>query len=259
MLISFSKYHGAGNDFVIVDGRNESINLSTQQISFLCHRQFGIGADGLMLLESDSNYDFKMRYFNSDGNESTMCGNGGRCLVKFANKLGLINNETLFVGIDGEHMAQIVNENTVRLKMIDVKEMIVGDDHYIINTGSPHYVQFVVEVGHIDVPYQGRLVRKTFLPEQGGVNANFAQLTTEGIKIRTYERGVEAETLACGTGAVATAIATNHWFNETKNSYTLLALGGTLKVSFNKVSENRYEDIWLEGPVTHVFDGIIEI
>ncbi len=244
---------------MIIDGRIEKFELSTPQISFLCHRQLGIGADGLMLLENDSNFDFKMRYFNSDGEESTMCGNGGRCLVKFANKLGIINNETLFGGVDGEHKAIIVDENTVRLKMIDVKEMIVGDDHYIINTGSPHYVQFVVEVDHIDVPYQGRIVRKTFLPEQDGVNANFAQLVPEGINIRTYERGVEAETLACGTGAVATAIATNHWFNETKNSYTLFAKGGILKVSFNKVSENHYEDIWLEGPVTHVFDGVIDI
>jgi len=259
MTISFKKYHGAGNDFIIIDNRKKDLSLSTEQISLLCHRQFGIGADGLMLLEPHSNLDFHMRYFNSDGLEGTMCGNGGRCIAMFAFSNGIASNKTLFCGADGEHAAEIVNENTVRLKMQDVSEINTEDEHYIINTGSPHFVQFVADVDHVDVTYQGRLIRKSYLQNNGGVNANFAHFVADGIKLRTYERGVEDETLACGTGAVATAIAANHWFNEDKNTYVLFAKGGTLKVSFERVSESNYQNIWLEGPVAHVFDGSINL
>ncbi|PKP39069.1 MAG: diaminopimelate epimerase [Bacteroidetes bacterium HGW-Bacteroidetes-15] len=259
MKVHFSKYHGAGNDFIIIDNRTGLLNLTSKQINNLCHRQLGIGADGLMLLEKDESSDFRMKYFNSDGNEGTMCGNGGRCLVMFAKKLGLIDKITHFVGVDGVHEAILLDDNSVRLKMSDVNEIIKGNDYYIIDTGSPHYVQFVCEVDHIDVTYQGRVIRDNHLSKNGGVNANFAQYTPEGIKIRTYERGVEAETLACGTGAVATAIAANHWFKEKYNSYTILALGGTLKINFEKISENQFRNIWLEGPVAHVFDGETEI
>lgn len=259
MKIPFSKFHGAGNDFVVIDNRNIQLNLSTEQIYNLCDRHFGIGADGLMLLENDNSLDFRMKYYNSDGNEGTMCGNGGRCIVMFANKLGIIKHNTHFIGIDGEHESEILNGKTVRLKMSDVNDVIKKDDFYIIDTGSPHYVQFVCEVDHIDVTYQGRVIRDTYQKEHGGVNANFAQYTPEGIKIRTYERGVEAETLACGTGSVATAIAANHYFKEKYNSYKLIALGGTLSVTFDKLSDNQFHNIWLEGPVEHVFDGEIEL
>lgn len=259
MTLPFSKYHGAGNDFIIIDNRSLKLKLSTNQIQFLCDRHFGIGADGLMLLEQDNSFDFKMRYFNSDGNEGTMCGNGGRCIVMFANRLGIVSEKNRFSGIDGEHESIILDSRTVRLRMKDVNEIVKKNDYYIIDTGSPHYVQFVCEVDHIDVTYQGRVVRDSHQEDFGGVNANFAQYTPEGIRIRTYERGVEAETLACGTGAVATAIAANHWFKEKHNSYNLIALGGTLKVNFDKVSENQFHNIWLEGPVEHVFDGEVVI
>lgn len=257
MTIHFSKYHGAGNDFVIIDNRELAFNPTPQQVAALCHRHFGIGADGLMLLETDSDFDFRMRYFNSDGPEASMCGNGGRCLVMFAHRLGLFEHQTQFVGIDGVHQALVVDNQTVKLQMIDVEGVSVEDDNFIVNTGSPHLVQFVADVEHVDVPYQGKLMRNTFGLQPGGVNVNFAHFTADGIKIRTYERGVEGETLACGTGAVATAIAANHWYNEDKNCYTLYARGGTLTISFNKAAESRYSNIWLQGPVVHVFDGEI--
>jgi diaminopimelate epimerase len=258
MTLPFSKYHGAGNDFIIIDKRELDFSPSPELVAKLCHRQFGIGADGLMLLESAKEVDFKMRYFNSDGNEATMCGNGGRCIAMFAKEIGIINDKTVFVGIDGEHIAEI-SGSTVRLKMIDVNEISIEDDNYIINTGSLHLVQFVSEVDHIDVNYQGRLIRNSYGKQPEGINANFANFTADGIKIRTYERGVEAETLACGTGAVATSIAANHWFDENKNCYKLYAKGGVLTVCFNRVSVNQYHNVWLTGPTEKVFEGEIEI
>jgi diaminopimelate epimerase len=259
MTLNFSKYHGAGNDFIIIDNRNENISLSTDRVKDLCHRQFSVGADGLMLLESDSINAFRMRYFNSDGLEGTMCGNGGRCIVMFAHKLGMFEKNIVFSGIDGNHEAEILDLSNVRLKMKDVDSINIVDDHYIIDTGSPHFIQFVTEVNHVDVPYQGKMIRNTFCAQTGGVNANFAHFVADGIMIRTYERGVEAETLACGTGAVATAIAANHWYNESKDSYTLYAKGGTLNVTFERVGDMNYKNIWLTGPAVHVFDGTISI
>ncbi|MFP4557615.1 MAG: diaminopimelate epimerase [Bacteroidales bacterium] len=259
MQQSFSKYHGAGNDFIIIDNRNKQFNPAPEVINSLCHRHFGIGADGLMLLENSEHADFFMRYFNSDGHEATMCGNGGRCLVMFASKLGIIKDSTHFMGVDGEHKAQILDKENVRLKMIDVNEIQIEDDHYIINTGSPHYIQFVNDIEKIDVENQGRVIRSSFSSHTGGVNVNFAQFSSNGIKIRTYERGVEAETLACGTGAVATAIAANHWFNEDESLYALHARGGELKVSFERTASEQYQNIWLQGPTVHVFDGVIKL
>lgn len=259
MQLSFSKYHGAGNDFIIIDNRKNEFNPTPQVIYDLCHRHFGIGADGLMLLENSEHADFYMRYFNSDGHEATMCGNGGRCLVMFASRLGIIKGNTHFMGVDGEHMAEILDKKNVRLKMIDVNKVQTEDDHYIINTGSPHYVQFVNDIDKVDVENQGRIIRNSFSSHTGGVNVNFAQFSASGIKIRTYERGVEAETLACGTGAVATAIAANHWFNEDDNMYALIAQGGDLMVTFERTANNQYQNIWLQGPAVHVFDGTVKL
>ncbi len=256
MRIQFSKYHGAGNDFIIIDNRKNQFSPETSLINKLCHRQFGIGADGLMLLELDPYSDFKMRYFNSDGKESTMCGNGGRCIVLFAKSLGIINTQTNFNGVDGLHNATIVDKNTVNLKMKDVDNIEHDDDFYLLNSGSPHYVTFVKDVDKIDVGTEGRLIRQSVLAESGGVNVNFVQITSGGIKIRTYERGVEGETLACGTGAVASAIATNHWLEEQKNDYQINARGGILNVSFIKSDDEKYTNIWLKGPAMHVFDGL---
>jgi diaminopimelate epimerase len=256
MRIPFSKYHGAGNDFIIIDNRKNQFSPETSLINKLCHRQFGIGADGLMLLEQNPDSDFKMRFFNSDGKESTMCGNGGRCIVLFAKSLGIINDQTRFIGVDGLHHATIVDENTVNLKMKDVDNIEHDDDFYLINSGSPHYVTFVKDIDSIDVTLEGRLIRQSILTDSGGVNVNFVQITSDGIKIRTYERGVEGETLACGTGAVASAIATNHWLEDQKKDYQINARGGILYVSFIKSNDEKYTNIWLKGPAIHVFDGL---
>lgn len=259
MKLYFSKYHGAGNDFIIIDNRNGQFVAETALIRTICHRQFGIGADGLMLLENEPNVDFCMRYFNSDGNESTMCGNGGRCISMFAKKLGVVNERTRFAGIDGEHIAIIQGDGTVRLKMKDVVGIEQDDDFFILDTGSPHCVKFVDDVSKIDVQSEGRFLRNSFLHESGGVNVNFVQVTPDGLKIRTYERGVEGETLACGTGSVAAAVAANVYFDNALNDFKIYALGGTLNVSFEKYSNHRYTNVWLKGPVTHVFDGSIDI
>jgi diaminopimelate epimerase len=256
MNISFSKYHGAGNDFIIIDNRENQLPPDSETIKKLCHRQLGIGADGLMLLENDVDHDFRMRYFNSDGNEATMCGNGGRCIVMFANKLGMIGDQTSFNGVDGLHHATIVDKETVNLGMKGVDAIEQEEDYYLLNTGSPHCVSFVENIDRIDVNTEGRFIRNSIKPNSGGVNVNFVQITSEGIRVRTYERGVESETLSCGTGSVAAAIATEYWLEEGKNEYTIFTKGGTLYVSFEKTGKNSYSNIWLKGPVKHVFDGI---
>jgi len=259
MTIDFSKYQGAGNDFIIIDNRSGTFTPNTELIKSLCDRHFGIGADGLMLLESTPGYDFYMRYFNSDGNESTMCGNGGRCITLFAKQHSLIDSSAKFMGIDGEHKSEILDKCYVKLKMQDVNNFEVGDDYYFIDTGSPHFVYFVDDVTKIDVNTEGRLIRKSHNINNGGTNVNFVQPNGNKIKLRTYERGVEGETLACGTGSVATAIAFNHYFESEDTEFIIHTLGGELKVSFTKKGESEYENIWLEGPAMHVFDGKLEI
>ncbi|MDD4385898.1 MAG: diaminopimelate epimerase [Bacteroidales bacterium] len=259
MVIPFSKYNGAGKEFILIDNRTTKLNLTSQQIVQLCHRQLGIGADGIMLLEKDSSADFRLRNYNSDGNEGNLCGNGGRCIVKFAELLGIIANKATFTGIDGDHEAIVIDENTVRLKMKQVDEIINSDDYYIINTGSYHYVQFVVETDYIDVNYQGKVISDLYQTQYGAVDVSFAQYTPDGIKVRTYEHRVKAETLASGSGAIATAIAANHWFKEKHNTYSIIALGGILKVSFDKISDSQYHNVWSEGPVSHIFDGSINL
>ncbi len=257
MNLNFSKYHGAGNDFIVIDNRNGQHSLTNSQIEFLCHRHYGIGADGLMLLENDSTSDFLMRYFNSDGSESTMCGNGGRCITMFANKIGIIGLKTVFRGIDGIHEATIIGKE-VNLKMIDINQIETIDDLFFINSGSPHLIKFVADIKDIDVDREGKLLRNTYNIKEGGTNVNFIQLTSSTIKIRTYERGVEAETLACGTGSVASAIAVNQRLNEERNNYLFEAKGGNLSVSFIR-NGNNYINVYLKGPTEHVFDGFINI
>lgn len=258
MNIPFSKYHGAGNDFVLIDNRNNVFTPSEERVKQLCHRQFGIGADGLMLLESDASTDFRMRYFNSDGGEATMCGNGGRCIVLFAKQLGIIKTKTLFTGVDGVHEAIFV-DNEISLKMKNVDEVETDDDYYLIDTGSPHFVKFVENVDSVNVATEGKIIRNSYNIRGNGVNANFVQITPEGLKIRTFERGVEAETLACGTGAVAAAIAATHWLDLDDLTLKVFALGGTLHVSFERATDDKFSNIWLTGPVVHVFNGEIVI
>ena len=257
MEIPFSKFHGAGNDFIIIDNRKDIFPKSTNLIKNLCDRHFGIGADGLMLLEASNVSDFYMRYFNSDGNESTMCGNGGRCITLFAQKIGLIESSASFMGIDGKHVSVIENSGLINLKMQDVKGIEVGKDYYFLNTGSPHYVCFVDNVLQVDVSVLGKTIRNSFNPNQGGTNVNFVDLTSNKINIRTFERGVEAETLACGTGSVATAIAVSYHTKSLKTDYLINTVGGILNVRFKKVNDSEYIDVWLKGPAVHVFDGTI--
>lgn len=260
MKINFFKYQGTGNDFVMIDNRSLSFpkeNISV--INALCNRQFGIGADGLILIENDSVLDFKMIYFNADGNEGSMCGNGGRCTVAFAKKLGIISNSTHFNAVDGEHYATINTTDVVSLQMIDVKKVEVFDDYVFLNTGSPHHVQIVNHLADYDVFNNGKEIRYSNLYGMAGSNINFVEKETESkFSVRTYERGVENETLSCGTGVTATAIAMYH-INKTKsNSIELLTKGGSLNVSFN-FKDNTYTNIFLTGAATFVFNGIIEV
>jgi len=258
MLISFSKYHGAGNDFIMIDNREKRFVPSVDIIKEMCKTHTGIGADGLILLEENAE-GLLMRYFNSDGNESTMCGNGGRCFASFAFTLNLVPVKMKFWGIDSIHEAEILENGFVKLRMKDISKVETIDDGFFLDSGSPHFVSFVRNVNNVDVAREGNLIRQSVNVQNGGTNANFVQVESNGIlKIRTFERGVEAETLACGTGAVASAIAYHEFFEPSDTKVTVKALGGTLKVSFS-VIENKYSNIWLEGPVKHVFDGSFNI
>lgn len=258
MKFIFYKYHGTGNDFIIVDNRDHSIELTTDQINKLCDRRFGIGADGLMILENHNQLDFNMRYFNADGNEGSMCGNGGRCLVAFAKKLNMIENTTQFNSTDGIHKAVINSDHTVSLELQDVLSVNRVNQNYYLNTGSPHYVLFTKDVKDIDVYNRGREISysNNFDPE--GTNVNFAELIDDKIFVRTFERGVEDETLSCGTGVTASAIAASVFQNTDKNSYNIVTKGGNLHVSFQK-SNNIFTNVWLSGPAEFVFKGEIDI
>jgi diaminopimelate epimerase len=261
MTIQFDKYQGAGNDFVILDNRLGNYNgLTTAQIAFICDRHRGIGADGLILINSDSTADFEMQYFNSDGNESTLCGNGGRCAVAFAYGKNIINNTTKFNTIDGFHSAIYENSMQVKLEMKDVTEFSEVGSALVLDTGSPHYIQLVEDVKAVNIQKEGSAIRHSddFLP--GGINVNFVEKEDPThYKIRTYERGVEGETLACGTGTVAAALAM-HYKSESANATELhfKALGGDLTVSF-EVSNGDYHFIFLTGPAVFVFSGSIDL
>lgn len=262
--MKFYKYQGAGNDFIIIDNRNEEYLLNNDSIRNLCDRHFGIGADGFMILENDTEgTDFYMRYFNSDGGESTMCGNGGRCIAAFANRLGIGTNILTFNSIDGLHTAEIINKsgNTyfIRLKMIDVPQIHEDDDFYYINTGSPHHVCFVDDVNSIDVRNEGGNIRNSDMYMPDGTNVNFVQILDNGIFVRTFERGVEDETLACGTGVTASAIATALFTESDDTEFFIKTKGGDLKVSFEQGENQSFHNIYLEGPAVFVFNGDITI
>jgi diaminopimelate epimerase len=259
MNVNCYKYQGTGNDFILIDNRGNSISLSTEQIKWLCDRRFGIGADGLMLLELEPNADFKMVYFNSDGYESSMCGNGGRCITAFAKKIGVISNEAKFLAIDGLHEAKIVDE-LISLKMNDVRNVEIGSDFFYLNTGSPHYVKYVSDVENMDVYIEGKKVRYNNRFEAEGTNVNFIEKKENELFVRTYERGVENETLSCGTGVTAAAlVAAISGASTTKNNCVIKTLGGNLNVKFEKVLEHSFYNIWLEGPATFVFKTEIDL
>ena len=260
MNITFSKYHGAGNDFIIIDNRNNNIVLANSEVKYLCNRHLGIGADGLMLLNTDNEYDFRMVYYNSDGNESTMCGNGGRCITAFASKLGIIKENASFIAIDGMHTAEIIEDQDeikiVKLKMSDVSTIIKKDNYFLLNTGSPHYVEFVEDAINIDVQKKGREIRYNNLFAPNGLNVNFVEIHEDYLFVRTYERGVEDETLSCGTGVTASALA--YSFQKDIQIVTIETKGGKLSVSFEKENDS-YKNIHLQGPATFVYEGKIQV
>lgn len=258
MQIKFSKYQGTGNDFILIDNREaifprDNIGL----VSFLCDRKFGIGADGLILLESDATSDFKMVYYNSDGRQSTMCGNGGRCIVAFAKHSELIADETSFLAVDGPHRAKIVNDR-VSLEMQDVGEIKEKHNSLFLNTGSPHHVQLVKNIRDMDVRKEGRKLRYGLYGQEGS-NINFVDNTGEdSFYVRTYERGVEDETLSCGTGVTAVAIAMHRSGHTRKEKVRITTPGGTLEVDF-KFDGKGYHGIWLTGPAQLVYKGEIHV
>ena len=260
MHIQFYKYEGTGNDFVIIDNRHDFFPKSNiKLIENICDRHFGIGADGLLLLENDAVADFKMVYYNSDGNQSSMCGNGGRCLVAFAHKLGLIKNDAVFNAIDGLHKATILENGNVSLQMKNVDELKIGNEYVFLNTGSPHHVLMVDDLENLDVKTNGSKIRYSDLYGQAGSNVNFVkQVAQNHFALRTYERGVEDETLSCGTGATAVAIAMNAIVKTDSQVIHLDVQGGKLKVSFTK-SNDIYTNVFLEGPANFVFDGEIKL
>lgn len=258
MTVHFYKYQGAGNDFVILDNRNKTYSLTTEQINFLCDRRFGIGADGLMLLETAEGYDFRMVYYNADGNESTMCGNGGRCIAAFAQHLSVAGNQQSFIAIDGPHEALIRDNGIVSLQMQDIDVIEFGSDAAILNTGSPHYVSFDEDIDVLDIFTEGRNIRNADRFQPKGINVNFVERTASGLRIRTYERGVEDETLACGTGVTAAAIAS---VGEATGHFEIAvsARGGDLSVQFDKTGAQTVRNVWLTGPAQAVFAGTIDL
>lgn len=260
MELTFYKYQGTGNDFVIIDNRDNAIQLTTGQVHKLCDRRFGIGADGLMLLSSREGYDFEMVYYNADGRESTMCGNGGRCLVKFASHMGINKSKYHFIATDGPHDATIESNQWVNLKMIDVDGIKQHFSDSILNTGSPHYIKPVShnKLDTLDVYEEGRAIRYSNTYAKEGINVNFVEELPKGIYVRTYERGVEDETLSCGTGVTAAALVFAH--NENGfNRVEVKTKGGHLAVEFDKTGEDTFRNIWLCGPAEFVFKGTITI
>ena len=257
MQQTFYKYQGTGNDFVMIDNRQQLFDKNnTKHVAFLCDRRFGIGADGLILLENHDDLDFKMVYYNADGNESSMCGNGGRCIVAFAKKLGVIKNKAVFEATDGLHHATI-NDDVVKLQMQDVNSVQKFENHVFINTGSPHHVQFEENINDFDIKTLGAKIRYGAPYNNAGSNINFVKkITDSSFKVRTYERGVEDETLSCGTGVTAVAIAM-HAIGETNNNVINLKVqGGELQVCFD-FENNTYKNVWLMGPAKFVFKGLL--
>lgn len=259
MQINFYKYQGAGNDFILIDNRNKTISLSNEQIEILCDRRFGIGADGLMLLEHESGYDFRMVYYNADGRESSMCGNGGRCISMFAKKLGIIKDKAKFIAVDGPHQAEI-KEDWVSLEMKNVDDIEQGDDYFYLDTGSPHYVKFVEDIENFPVVEEARKIRYNARFSEKGTNVNFAERREHEMVVRTYERGVENETLACGTGVTAVSlVAALKGISTEPEACKILTPGGRMQVRFKKDPHNHFHSVWLEGPAVFVFEGVTEI
>jgi diaminopimelate epimerase len=258
--LTFYKYQGTGNDFVIIDNRQMQFNRKDQGlVARLCDRRFGIGGDGLMLLQNQSGFDFEMVYYNSDGKESSMCGNGGRCIVEFARTLGLVKDKAHFTAIDGVHVAA-VKPGFISLKMNDVTHVELNAEFSFLNTGSPHYVAFVNDVRNFNVFEEGKKIRNNNRFKTEGTNVNFVEKHYNDLFVRTFERGVEDETYSCGTGVTAAALVASIKNVATADDFcSIKTLGGNLNVKFNKHPDLTFTDIWLEGPATFVFKGEIEV
>jgi diaminopimelate epimerase len=257
MNISFDKYQGAGNDFIIVDGRGKAFALDDPAlIHRLCDRRFGVGADGLILILPHGRADYEMRYFNADGRIGSMCGNGGRCAAHCAWRWKVAGPKQRFMAYDGLHQAEVTGD-TVRLQLSDVRGFRTIEGNYFLDTGSPHLVIFAPGIDKIDVAAEGRKWRWSPLFAPGGTNVNFVETTAGGLSIRTFERGVEEETWACGTGVTASAIASALKARAGGGPVDVRARGGRLKVDF-EIRGDLVTDIWLTGPATFVFAGSVE-
>ncbi|MDB4061556.1 diaminopimelate epimerase [Vicingaceae bacterium] len=255
MGLKFYKYQGTGNDFIMIDGRKESVKFSTNEILSLCDRRFGIGADGLIILKEEEGVDFLMDYYNADGTQS-FCGNGSRCAQAFAQKLGIIQTDSRFKAIDGIHEGKIEG-SSFATKIGNVSQIEKVDSDYFIHTGSPHYIKYVKNVEQVDVANEGRAIRNSEPFVKEGTNVNFVSVGQDYLKVRTYERGVEGETLSCGTGVTAVAISFLHQMNSTQSAVNIVSKGGNLRVELTRKDTNLFEDIWLVGPAKHVFSGEI--
>lgn len=259
MKINFFKYQGAGNDFILIDhSRNKLEDIDNELIMRLCDRRFGIGADGLMFITQHDDYDFEMHYFNADGKLGSMCGNGGRCIVAFAKHLGLIDRETNFLAVDGPHYARISeNGEWVDLQMIDVDKISLDGEAFVLNTGSPHYVAFQNNLTAFDVFNEGKNIRYNSNYKNEGINVNFVEEKPDHLFVRTYERGVEDETYACGTGVTAVAMAVAKHKKQTGHVKTdIKVLGGDLKIEFD-YNADKFSNVFLCGPAKLVFEGYL--
>jgi len=260
MDIPFTKYQGTGNDFILIDQRREKF-LSQHDhkvIQRMCDRKFGIGADGLIILATNAMYDYEMIYYNADGRTSSMCGNGGRCITAFANQVGLAPKEYRFLAIDGEHISKFNSDGTISLMMSNVSDYHIGDGYYILDTGSPHYIIFVEDIDDIDVKEQGQSIRYSSEFKAEGINVNFVEVVDGKLIVATYERGVEDETLSCGTGVTAAALAyaLHSKLDTGEHTIEIQTKGGLLEVKFSINSNSEFENIWLSGSATKVFKGV---
>lgn len=264
MRTEFAKYEGAGNDFILIDNREGGFTPRAELIAALCDRHFGIGADGLMTLARNAEIDCSMRYYNADGSEGEMCGNGARCFALFAEHRGIGGETKFFDAADGLHTARIRRlkgtSGEIELGMTAVREIRTGDGWWFLNTGVPHYVEFVDELETVDVTGRGRAIRRDTARFPQGTNVNFVQIAGDGaIRMRTYERGVENETLACGTGATAAAIVTAFARQPHTTDFRITVPGGVLAVRFShEQGTQTYTDIRLTGPARRVFEGVFD-
>lgn len=257
MIVDFYKYHGHGNDFILVDNRELNFKPDKAQISAICHRRFGIGSDGIILIENAKDADYYMLYYNPDGSQS-LCGNGSRCALHFAVKLGIIKDRAVFGAIDGIHDGKIINEIS-SVRMHDISDIEEGKGYYYLNNGSPHYVKIVENLDDINVFEEGQKIRFNERFKNEGTNVNFLEIKNGRLRSRVYERGVENETWSSGTGTVATAIAAFLYDKSIGSHVKIETRGGILEVSFNHHGDFSFTDVWLKGEVHEVFSGRLNI